>query len=124
MVASSLDRALRALSIPILGVSVGSEADRTTWRIDYAAVATAQHRIDGEALRNTFDPTNQAVLDADIAASAALGAAFKDRLADLALVASVTDAGWAAATPAQKVAKVRALAVTWQSLRAFVERNL
>lgn len=71
MVAERLDRALRAAAIPILSVSVGSEADRATWAIQYDPSATAQHRTDGEALRQTFDPLSQAAIDAEKAAFAA-----------------------------------------------------
>jgi hypothetical protein len=55
-VAARLTRALQQAGIPILGVSIGQETDRATWRIDYAPAATAQHRTDGETLRQTFDP--------------------------------------------------------------------
>ena len=65
IVAGRLDRALRSAAIPILGVSVGDEIVRATWRIDYDPAATAQHRLDGEALRLAFDPTSQAAIDAE-----------------------------------------------------------
>lgn len=71
MVVERLDRALRLAGIPIGGVSVGTETDRATWRIDYAPSATAQHRVDGDALRLTFDPLSQAAIDAEKAEFAA-----------------------------------------------------
>lgn len=71
-VSGRLDRALRAAGIPIIGVSVGSEADRTTWLVQYALSATAQHRTDGEALRVSFDPVAQTASDAEKAELASL----------------------------------------------------
>lgn len=124
MVAERLDRALRAAAIPIIGVSVGNEADRATWAIQYAPTATAQHRTDGEALRVSFDPLAPAVIDAETADRAAAAAAQKDLLATIALVTSLTDVNWGTKTLAQKVAAVRANATSWQTLRAFVEKNL
>lgn len=70
-VATRLDRALRAASIPILGVSVGAEADRSTWSVQYDTFATAQQRTDGENVRLTFDPNSQAAIDAEKAEFAA-----------------------------------------------------
>lgn len=65
MVAQRLDRALTAAGIPILGVSVGAEADRATWIVQYHPSATTQQRTDGDTLRGTFDPTSQAAIDAE-----------------------------------------------------------
>jgi hypothetical protein len=124
MVAERLDRALRAAGIPIVGVSVGNDADRTTWRIDFQAAATAQHRTDGEALRLSFDPLAQTAVDAETADRAAATAGQKDLLATIALITSLTDVNWGTKTLAQKVAAVRANATSWQTLRAFVEKNL
>jgi hypothetical protein len=124
MVAERLDRALRSAAIPILGVSVGSEADRATWVIQFAPAATAQQRTDGETLRLSFDPLAQAAVDAETADRAATVAAQKDLLATIALMTSLTDANWGTKTLAQKVAAVRANATSWQTLRAFVEKNL
>lgn len=64
-IAARLDGALRAAGIPIVGVAIRDDTDRRTWRIDYAANATAQHRLDGEALRLSFDPVSQAAADAE-----------------------------------------------------------
>lgn len=71
MVAERLDRALKLAGIPIVGVSVGTETDRATWRVDYHPSATAQHHADGETLRATFDPLSQTALDAEKAEMAA-----------------------------------------------------
>lgn len=125
MVAERFDRALRVAGIPIVGVSIGVDADRSTWRIQYDASATAQHRVDGEALRVTFDPFAQSVLDAEVTDRAAVASVDKDRLASYALIAKTVDpAGWAALTVAGKVAKVQGLAADWRGFRAFVEKNL
>lgn len=124
MVAERLDRALRAAAIPILGVSIGDEQNRATWRIDYHPSATAQQRSDGEALRASFDPLAQTTVDAETADRAATTAGQKDLLATIALMTSLTDVNWGTKTLAQKVAAVRANAATWQTLRAFVEKNL
>jgi len=71
MIAGRLFRALVAAGIPVISVSIGVDADRATWRIDYAAGATAQQRADGEALRLSFDPLSQVAIDAEKAARAA-----------------------------------------------------
>jgi hypothetical protein len=51
-------RALTRLGIPVVSVSFVTETDRASWRIQYQPHATAQHRIDGDALRFTFDTAN------------------------------------------------------------------
>lgn len=55
MVAEQLTRALERLAIPIYGVRIVMTADRATWQIDYKPAATVQQRLDGEALKATFD---------------------------------------------------------------------
>jgi hypothetical protein len=55
---------------------------------------------------------------------AATVAAQKELLATIALLTSLTDVNWGTKTLAQKVAAVRANATSWQTLRAFVEKNL
>lgn len=65
-----LDLTLRAQGIPIIGVSIGSAANRATWVIQYDPAATAQHRIDGEALRLSFDPLAPSVVAAQLDADA------------------------------------------------------
>lgn len=124
MVADRLDRALRAAGIPITGVSVGLDADRTTWRIAYLPSATAQQLLDGEALRVTFDPLAQSSTDAETADRAQAAAGQKDLLATIALMLSLTDATWGTKTIPQRVTAVNAQANTWRALRAFVEKNL
>ncbi len=44
MLAQGLTRTLERSNIPIYGVSIGNESDRTTWRIDFKSTATATHR--------------------------------------------------------------------------------
>lgn len=62
--AKLLDGTLRRAGIPIDGVSIGFEGDRSTWVVRYAAGATKQDMAAGTALVTTFDPTSPAVLDA------------------------------------------------------------
>lgn len=125
VIATRLDLALKAVGIPIVGVSVDSPTDRTKWRIDYTAAATAQHRTDGEALKATFDPTAQAVIDSENAALAKVSSASKDRLADIALLIRFKDIpAWNALTLAQKKAAVQAQQAVWESMRDFIEKNL
>lgn len=117
--APRLDAALKAAGVPILGVSIGDEANRATWRVSPASLqAQAQPTIDA------FDPNAQSVIDADVAAQAALTAQQKDLVATLGLVAQQTDPNWGTKTLAQKIAAVRALQTSWQAMRAFVEKNL
>ena len=55
VLAARLDRALRAAGVPLDGVSIGSESDRSTWRVSPAsAQAAAQPVIDA------FDPDDDA----------------------------------------------------------------
>jgi hypothetical protein len=65
MVADRLTRALVAAGIPVLGVTVGAEADRATWVIQYAPTATTAQIAAGDALLTTFDPNAPSVLDAE-----------------------------------------------------------
>ena len=68
--AAQVTRVLQAAGIPIVGVSIGREEDRSSWRINYAPGATAQHRADGAALLTNFDPTSTAFRDVDLDAEA------------------------------------------------------
>lgn len=43
-IASLLDATLRAAGIPILGVSIGTEADRLSWIVQFDPVATQPQR--------------------------------------------------------------------------------
>lgn len=115
-----LDQALRTAGLSsLVGVSVPDPANRATWKVQPTALqASAQPTID------TFNPDDQAVIDADVAAAAAATVAQKDLIATIALIASQTDANWGTKTVPQKVAAVQALMTTWRTLRAFVEKNL
>lgn len=67
-----LDRALRDAGIPIDGVSVADPGNRATWRVFYAASATASQRTQGDALVLTIDPQDAVTLNnirQDIAAA-------------------------------------------------------
>lgn len=69
-VAGLLDQTLRAQGIPIVGVSIGSPTDRTTWAIQYDPVATDAQKAAGETLRQTFDPLAPSVVAAQLDAEA------------------------------------------------------
>jgi hypothetical protein len=71
MVAERLTRALQQAGIPVDGVSIGRPDDKSTWRVDYAPAATAQHRVDGDALKSSFNPDDPAVVTSEKAAQAA-----------------------------------------------------
>jgi hypothetical protein len=58
--AARLHDALRAVAIPILGVSIGDSADRRTWRIDFAPSATAEDRAAAAQVVATLDVTEPA----------------------------------------------------------------
>lgn len=53
--AAALDRKLKTLGVPILGVSIKDPDNVSTWRIDYAPEATAQQRTYGDSLIAAFD---------------------------------------------------------------------
>lgn len=57
-----LDRALRDAGIPIDGVSIGDPLNRTTWRAIYTATATPAQRAQGDALLQTVDPQDPAII--------------------------------------------------------------
>lgn len=63
--AAALDRALRTANVPIVGVTIGVESDRATWKARYAAGATAPQVATGDALIASFDPTDQTIALAD-----------------------------------------------------------
>lgn len=54
-----LDAALKAAGIPIHGVSVNHKTTPRTVRVDYAAGATLQQRVDGQAVVDAFDWTQR-----------------------------------------------------------------
>lgn len=59
--AGRLDRAIRAAGVVIIGVSIGSEADRRTWKVQPSNQQTAaQPTIDA------FNPTDPALDTADL----------------------------------------------------------
>lgn len=67
-----VERALRDAGIPIDGVSIGTPADRSTWKAFYQASATAQQRSQGDALLQSVsltDPTILAEIKADLSAT-------------------------------------------------------
>lgn len=56
-VAARLARALERQGIPIVTVSLGVEADRLTWTLQFAPTATALQRLDAQALLDAYDPS-------------------------------------------------------------------
>jgi hypothetical protein len=65
----TVERALRDAGIPIDGVSIGTLADRSTWRAFYQLAATDQQRAQGDALIlsvDLADPTLLAEVRADL----------------------------------------------------------
>ena len=124
-IAARLDRALRLAGIPIQGVSIGSPADRTTWQIHFAPEATAQHRVDGEALRATFNPASPEVVAADLSNMAQGISRQKDKLADCAMLVRARNIPtWNNMTSAQKVAATFAEADVWKGIREFIDDKL
>jgi hypothetical protein len=75
-IATNLHDAIAAVC-PIIGVSIGVLADKTTWSIQYAATATAQQRTDAQNALNAFDPNVQTAADIRAAADATELAAAK-----------------------------------------------
>ena len=68
--AEQLDSALRAANVPILGVAIGRETDRGSWRVDYAPEATGEQRMTGAGVLASFTPTDPAVAQRTLAAEA------------------------------------------------------
>ena len=62
--AGLLTAALKRANIPIEGVSIGSDGDRRTWRVDFAGVATPQERAAAAAIVAAFDANSPQVVDA------------------------------------------------------------
>jgi hypothetical protein len=61
-VATVLDSALRQAGIPIIGVSVGRPSDRTTWKVEFDASATAQQQQAAATLLETVDTSDATLL--------------------------------------------------------------
>lgn len=61
--AALFDRFCRR-TVPITGVSLGTLADRSTWRVRFAPTATAADRAAEPSLIATFDEAAEAVRDA------------------------------------------------------------
>ena len=67
MIARDLMAAANRLGIPVIGVTIRDEADRSTWHLQYLASATDEQRQAGEALKQSYNPEAEAarVLDAE-----------------------------------------------------------
>lgn len=55
-VATRLDMALKAAQIPIVGVSIGREDDKRTWRVDFMDEASAAQKVAAEKIIKSIDP--------------------------------------------------------------------
>ena len=60
MIATALDRALRAAGIPIDGVSVGRPDDRKTWVVQFAEWASKADQQRAQDILEAFDPVAEA----------------------------------------------------------------
>ncbi len=67
-----LDSALKAAGVPIVGVSIGDPADRSTWRVELLESATKEHEATAAAL----------ILSVDVSADASDDVRVKERLRD------------------------------------------
>lgn len=65
MIASRLTRALLRAGIPVYGVSIPDDVNRSTWVIQYKPEATSEHHDAGEALKLTYDSANDPIADAE-----------------------------------------------------------
>lgn len=61
VIATQLDQALRAAGLPLIGVSVGAEDDKATWRVDLEPEATEDQRAQVDPLVAAFVPTPEVV---------------------------------------------------------------
>lgn len=57
LLASLLHAALTRMGIPVVSVSIGDDADRSTWEITYGEEATDDQKTLGAAIMATFDPS-------------------------------------------------------------------
>lgn len=117
-----------ALAAPINGVSVGSQADKATWRIDFQVAATSGQRlaaqavVDGWDIGNSPSPSTPSLIamgqmilaDGDVSSvtiSAALAGAFMFDVGEF----------WVFFLLEQPDANYMALAYDGGSVRAFVQ---
>lgn len=66
--AALVDQALRVAGVPIIGVIIGVDGDRATWRILFDASATPAQQAQAAALLATIAVDAAAQLDADAVA--------------------------------------------------------
>lgn len=96
----------RILSVaPIVGVSIGREDDRATWRIDFKPEATADQRVTAQAMIAAFDVDVQAANVTVLTEIATLEAGQTPRRLREAVLA--LDGGWLAQLN-QRIALIRA----------------
>lgn len=64
-VAAKLTGKLQQAGIPILGVSIGRDDDRDSWKVHYAADVTLEQLTQGAAIVSLFDPEAVEPVDLD-----------------------------------------------------------
>ena len=71
--AAALDKAVKAVA-PIEGVSIGNEADKTTWKLQFAPAATPAQKTAAQGVVTAFvyDPAAEAHADNQTLLNAAL----------------------------------------------------
>ena len=119
--AGSLDRAIRAAGVAILGVSVGDPANKATWKVQPPSLqAQAQPTIDA------FDPIDPATVTADVTAQSQLTSRQKDILTTCALIVRrrLGEPAWTALSLQGKKDAVFADADLWRDMRIWAETNL
>lgn len=117
-IAQSVDAAVRAAGVPIVGVSIGDPANKATWKVRPPSLqAAAQPTIDA------FNPADPAHALAVADAQAAIEYRRMNRLAMFAVMAEAYNPAWATMTNAQRRAEVVRLAKRWEQQRNWVTRN-
>lgn len=71
-IAAIVDRALRDAGVPIVGVSIGRPADRSTWRVEFAPGATDPQKATAQNIVNTVAVDAAAQADAQAEENAQL----------------------------------------------------
>lgn len=62
-IAARVHAKLQQDGLPVVGVSIGSEADRATWRASYTAAVTAAQIAQGQTTLATMDVNDATLLD-------------------------------------------------------------
>lgn len=116
-IAKRLDRALRAAGIPIVGVSIGTDADRASWIVHFGPGVTAAQQTQAATLLAglTLDETAEDRLDAQGQIEAmplALKAVVLAVVDQMNLVRAALPIPLPALTPAQVITAIKTKAST------------